>query len=510
MLPTNSSLAKEKGCSPVSSNCVVWQGPDLECIGLCKGDTISDVIAKLATELCTIVEQFDLENYDFSCLQIANSDQPENLEGLIQILINRICALEGIESPTGTTGTDCPENCIVSVASCFQYINETGDTVTTMPLLDYVTALGNKICDNVNDIVDLQNQVNDLQDQINDTQATTDFLENNAALKTSLNYQVSSKTNPSSPTLYIPDALREVENSLIKTQDALGTTTEMYQSMLKQGTISDEEKVFGDGLMSSISGWIVSPSAFAESLGNAWLAINDLREAVLYMQENCCSTGCSSIYLKLTASLNVTVSGSFLTIYTSGSTGFTDSWKECKPAGSKVVVTDTLGNVTSFNVDLINLIDVPGGYTVDLDPTPVDVTTDLLITAESCFTNTESDVTCEKDYTYTIYSTAECPSVTLTTYATAINYQFTATPGYTYTINVYNAGSSTPVASQIISNPGLTVLNSISGLTPDTDYEFEVTVVNGANDTTVCPKAAFTTLPNNCLPPTSAVANLTI
>ena len=33
-----------KPCNPVSSNCVVWQGPTLECIDLCKGDTVSDVV----------------------------------------------------------------------------------------------------------------------------------------------------------------------------------------------------------------------------------------------------------------------------------------------------------------------------------------------------------------------------------------------------------------------------------------------------------------------------------
>ena len=44
-VPTNSRYAKDRGCNPVSSNCVVWQGPDLACIDLCKGDTVSNVVA---------------------------------------------------------------------------------------------------------------------------------------------------------------------------------------------------------------------------------------------------------------------------------------------------------------------------------------------------------------------------------------------------------------------------------------------------------------------------------
>jgi hypothetical protein len=33
--PTNT----QRGCTPLSSNCVIWQGPDISCINLCKGPT---------------------------------------------------------------------------------------------------------------------------------------------------------------------------------------------------------------------------------------------------------------------------------------------------------------------------------------------------------------------------------------------------------------------------------------------------------------------------------------
>ena len=40
MIPTNSN--NPNNCDPISSNCVVWQGPDLPCVEICTGDTISD------------------------------------------------------------------------------------------------------------------------------------------------------------------------------------------------------------------------------------------------------------------------------------------------------------------------------------------------------------------------------------------------------------------------------------------------------------------------------------
>ena len=53
MIPSNNG--KVEPCSHISSNCVIWQGPDISCINLCNGDTVSDVVAKLATELCNLV-----------------------------------------------------------------------------------------------------------------------------------------------------------------------------------------------------------------------------------------------------------------------------------------------------------------------------------------------------------------------------------------------------------------------------------------------------------------------
>jgi hypothetical protein len=111
---------------------VVWQGPTLTCIDLCAGDTISDVVAKLAEELCTLLDQTNVTNYDLTCLGVASCG-PKDFQALIQLLIDKICELNNI--PTGTpekSTNECP-NCSVTVADCFR----TGGN-TTMQLLDYV------------------------------------------------------------------------------------------------------------------------------------------------------------------------------------------------------------------------------------------------------------------------------------------------------------------------------------------------------------------------------------
>ena len=93
MIPTNSNNLTN--CDPISSNCVIWQGPDLPCVEICTGDTISDVVAALCTELQLL--QTLIENGGGTSFNIANINQSQltgtpatNLEELIQLMIDNI------------------------------------------------------------------------------------------------------------------------------------------------------------------------------------------------------------------------------------------------------------------------------------------------------------------------------------------------------------------------------------------------------------------------------------
>ena len=154
MVPVNK--LKHGGCTPVSSNCVVWQGPDIPCINLCSGDTITDVVYKLATELCKLIDMFDLQNYDLTCLNLG-CPTPENFKDLINILIQKICEQQaGVTPGIASTGGGCPDNCIVAISECFYYTNNLGDQVRFLSITDYVTLIGNRVCDIVSDITQIQ------------------------------------------------------------------------------------------------------------------------------------------------------------------------------------------------------------------------------------------------------------------------------------------------------------------------------------------------------------------
>lgn len=66
------SNSLSKACSEVSSSsCTVYDGPDIECISLCKGATVTDVMYRMAQKLCSIPAptSIDLSALNLACLQ---------------------------------------------------------------------------------------------------------------------------------------------------------------------------------------------------------------------------------------------------------------------------------------------------------------------------------------------------------------------------------------------------------------------------------------------------------
>ena len=123
MIPSTNGNSAPKGCNPVSSNCVIWQGPDLPCIDLCTGDSISAVLAKLCEQLVAIqtidgnTAGIDISALSPGCLQDAYPDMTfESLEDYINALVSYVCTLEGegfiITPPKAKTP-------IVKVPDCF-------------------------------------------------------------------------------------------------------------------------------------------------------------------------------------------------------------------------------------------------------------------------------------------------------------------------------------------------------------------------------------------------------
>ena len=147
MIPTNSS-GTTNGCDNISSNCVIWQGPDIACIDLCAGDTISEVTAKIAQKVCDIITDGvaanpDLTGLDLTCLNIKGVT-PTELVPVLQAMVNQICANTG--GTRGNEGSSLPN---MTLPACMQYNDPSGNPVTELPLDQFATLIANQVCTNL-------------------------------------------------------------------------------------------------------------------------------------------------------------------------------------------------------------------------------------------------------------------------------------------------------------------------------------------------------------------------
>jgi len=92
--------------SPSSS--VVWDGPNIACLKLCKGDTVTDVLYKLAIDHCKVLETLDPSKYDISCFGDL-SCPPDTFIKLFQAVIDKICDIEKQPGPPGKDGLSGPK-----------------------------------------------------------------------------------------------------------------------------------------------------------------------------------------------------------------------------------------------------------------------------------------------------------------------------------------------------------------------------------------------------------------
>ena len=499
-----------ESCNPISSQCVIWQGDDIECINLCKGDTVSDVVNKLAIELCNIMETTNVSNYDLSCLNLTTCS-PADFQALIQLLIERICKLEectgcapdcngnSVPPVIPGSGTGCPDDCIVSIAPCFYFLNPFGDQVTSMTLKDYVIAIGNKLCEIVNQIATINLALINLNDRVT-------VLENTPVPVLALpRFSPRGVLPPVSTD--IATIVEALEDQFVSLRSATGTPDEIYQAIVNQCNALSTAVALGPigGSMGSIPGWFNSPANLASSIVNMWLTICDLRAAVGNIKLNCCPDGCEGI----TIDLQLTFLGSTLKLFFTGT--IPAGFQSCAPAGTMFTITDTSGGLVNIFVDVITNMNNINGVAVDLTSTPLNLLNNLTVIGTPCFYNNVTNTTCQSALQKVYYNTEICPLLTLSPLFTSIGYSApTITGTANYTIEVWNAAGTLLITSftETIIGPGI-FAGSIGPLVESTLYKVRLVITVGAV-ITECAFQNSTTIGTPCLAPDTVTAVITL
>jgi hypothetical protein len=476
----------KSGCSNTSSNCVVWQGPNIECIDLCKGDSITEVVYKLAVELCTIMDTFDLNNYDLKCFA-GGACKPTDFKEFIQLVINKICYVQSCSGclnscdPCDTTSPSTnvpvvttPSNPIVPIAPAFYYTNPQGDLVTTMPVDTYTVTIGNRVSNIVSEIL-----------TINATLVNHNIRITALELAPPPVFVLPDITPvcvlPSSPTP-INVVLASLEQQFCELRIATGTPNNIFTALGRQPVGLGSAPALANPLtiMSALPGFVSNIQNEADSISNLWVTISDMRLAIQNIITNYLPSDCSGIDLTILA----TYAAPNVTIYINGT--IPGTFVNTFPAGTLFTISDTFGASTQFNINIPTILNTLGGFIFDISTTPLNPASNLFINASPSFTSTTTGSQCQSLLNYTIQNQANCAVVTYNTTTPAqIDYSYTtAAITANYSIEIWDALTNTFLGGFGVAN---TIVQVVTGsflstfpITSLTQYKLRLVVtVNG-------------------------------
>lgn len=399
MIPIRPNSNKEN-CSSISSNCVIWQGPDIPCINLCKGDTVSDVVYKLADELCTLKTSLSITDLELTCLLELCQTTPEpelTLAAVLQLVINKVCCsyteiTSNITDNYLRVGDAYTEPTLV-LPTCLQYVSpSTGLTVTSLPLSEYAIVTANAICN-------LTTTVNNHTTQISNHEIRITTLENEPGYTPPT---VTPHCTYGDVTSGIPAEmdvlLSSLDEKVCDLVTTLGSNTELNAATTSQCPLLGSQNALSQlGTMSSLPGWNNTISNLAESLQNLWITVCDMRSAIYDVQQCCGEADCSQFILGYTAIENearteITVTLNPFTVIPSG-------FSNC-PLLSTFSITDGVGHTYTDTFDLVAEASNPSGIMFDISTAGLNTTQNFVITITGCIT--KDGVVCSKQINYTL------------------------------------------------------------------------------------------------------------
>jgi len=520
MIPISPTNQQDYG-DPVSSNLVVWQGSDIPCLKICKGDSISDITAKAAYQLCAIWEQLGMDPATATFLPVDGGGftipdtcfscpTPQNFHDLVQAIITQLCAipLPGSAPPVVAPGTDCPD-CLINIASCFlpDFIDNQGNQLTQVPIAQYAFYLGSKLCEIITDNHLINNTLSQHTIQITGLTNSVIELQNQPPapqlpvfLTTCLTDQI-----PVVPIngITLQNMILAIETAFCNLRTATGMPNDLIAAIFKQCTNLDTSPSMNlPGVnMGSLPGWRLQSqySTLADSINNMWLTICDLRAGMNTIFDTCCSQGCDSIIL----SLQTTLTGTTINFFWTGNVG---AFQDCSSSGSQVTITDAYGNSYTTRIPIAAYIG--GTFSLNVGTTPLNLGTNLNINVEACLVNAANHTTCERCIETNIFNAAPCPPVLASADSGTIAYNFsntlTGNTDFTVTLRLHSDQSTVDTQTFAATGPG-TISGIFTGLMSGTIYEIILTISRGTQSNT-CPPIIVTTAGTTCQAPTQVSA----
>jgi hypothetical protein len=279
---TTSFLTGKDTCTPISSDCVVWNGPDLPCVTEpCNGESATNVLQLMADKLCELSDELSsVMEVDLSCL-LTNAEPPTNLQELQQLVIDKVC--EALDNGGGGGTDPGGQKTLYPLPLCLQYVDNDQNTVTSAELNDFLDLVADKVCEIVADIVNIQDDITDLD-------ARVTVLENaNPVITPATLPNVTLTCTNSTPGTAKPitTAIVEFENAYCQFRVLTGSNSEISTIINKEcAGLDTADSLSNPSLqMNQLTGWVTTPTTMTQMLNNMWITLCDIRSKVI----DCCS-----------------------------------------------------------------------------------------------------------------------------------------------------------------------------------------------------------------------------
>ena len=268
-----------------------------------------------------------------------------------------------------------------------------------MKLVDYAQAIANKVCS-------FTSQISAINNTLTDHETRLDTLE---ACVLPCNTEPVQPTVPSSvcilPTqtdIPIVDFAEALELQFCGLKSATGTPTEINTALdvgcaNSIGASPSLADSISNPSMSTLSGWTATPDTLAESFGNLWLTVCDLRDAFMNLKTTvaaCCGVSCNDNTFSLSGLMtgrltaDITMSGNIDNAFqfcsgTSGIIKVTDPWNTIITITSVQDIINNVNNNIPYDLDFSTGAGVPAAACVVYN-----------VRVEACLTTVDGSVTC--------------------------------------------------------------------------------------------------------------------
>ena len=397
----------QKNSNFVSSETIVWEGPDIPCIELCTGDKVSNIVYKVATKLCGLADQINslkgtkdnlgniLGGLDYGCIittlsQVNETKDPEtfSLKLLFQLLLDNDCTLKALIEQ-------------------LKRVSATSSVVLTGLNLGCITHEMLNLCGIIPDVLDPLKVFQAIINILCEVQSeAADLLIRTIALETQIE-----ALGPAGLNGYTEPSIISCLSLVDNTGNPIPVLMSTHISTITDKNICDLKKLVGtpvalNNLIQSqcLTDYVTNSSinqsatSLADVMRNKEIIICDLMTRISQIESTCCSVGCADIRLGMLQTYDATLNEFTIDFTYGAGTNIPMAFIDC---GSTFVLTDWKGVTKTIPNNPGDLSATSANhFVIGLNGSGLDIVKPITIQISTCFTHYLTHLICKDCFTF--------------------------------------------------------------------------------------------------------------